>query len=222
MLVEKQVFLDVKSVGSDRTFEDLELVRCEFTGSNLSQFDDLDLDLVVRNVTATRCTVERSSMSGVRFEDVLIDGMTASSAPWLHGCVFRHVTLRGRVGGLILRGPDFSLTAETREAFTDRIVRHYQDVDWALDISQAEFGSAEFLFVPGDMIRRDAETQYLLRRESFAGVDLGQFPVWAQVPVERFESTPFDSMVAVAPKRSKNFAEIKAALDQLRAAGLAE
>ena len=64
MRIEKQEFLHVKSVDSHRTFEDLELVRCEFTGSGLAQFDDPELNLVVRNVTATRCVAKGCSMQG--------------------------------------------------------------------------------------------------------------------------------------------------------------
>jgi hypothetical protein len=222
--IEKQAFLNVKSVGSHRTFEDLELVRCEFTGANLAQFDDPEFNLVVRNVTATRCTVKRSGVQGVRFEEVLIDGLTTGSAPALHGCVFRHVTLRGRIGGLLFQPPNPTLPADVREAFTAGALRYYQDVDWAIDITEAEFaGDVNFFFVPGHLVRRDVETQYLLRRETFAGMDLGGFPLLARVAVERFEATPFDSIVAIAPKRDKTFfPKMKAAMDELRNAGLAE
>src|SRR5438874_2574604 len=137
MLVSKRTFLNAKSVGGHRTFADLELVRCEFTGSNLSQFDDPDLNLILRDVTATRCVVKRSGMDGVRFDNVLIDGLTTSSAVRLHGCAFRHVTLRGRVGSLMIISPNTSIPEEMQQAFTAGIVRFYQDVDWALDIAEA-------------------------------------------------------------------------------------
>ena len=221
VLIEKQVFLNAKSVGSHRTFADVQLVRCEFTGSNLSQFDDPAMNLIVRDVTMTRCVAKRSSMAGVRFDNVLVDGLSASDGVMLDGCTFRHVTVRGRIGPVMVIPPPFSISQELQDAFTASIVRYYQDVDWALDISEAEFESVDLYFVPGDLIKRDPETQYLLRRDSFAGVDLSELPLRARIAVGRFESTRFDS-IAVAPKRSKTFQETKMALDQLRMHRLAE
>jgi hypothetical protein len=223
MLIEKQTYTNVKSVAGNRTIRDLQLVRCEFIGSNLSQFDDPELSLVVRDVTATRCVAKRSSIDGVRFEDVLVDGLTTSNGPTLYGCTFRHVTLKGRIGLIKIIGPNFSLPQDVQDAFAASIARYYQEVDWALDISQAEFDSTpDLFFVPGDLVRRDPETQYLLRRDAFDGLDLSTLPIPARVAAGRFESTPFDAIVAVAAKRSKTFAEDKAALDELRTMGLAE
>jgi uncharacterized protein YjbI with pentapeptide repeats len=222
MQIDKKTFDNVKSIGSHRTFADLELVRCEFTGSNLSQFDDPELGLVVRDVTATRCLVRRSSMNGARLENVLVDGLTTTGTVMLQGCVFRRVTLRGRVGSLMVMPPNFGLEQAMQKALADGIVRFYQDVDWALDISEAEFTEANLYYVPGDLVKRDPETQYLLRRDSFTGIPLDGLPVRARIAVDRFESTPFDSIVAVAPTRSKDFAKVKEALDELRARGLAE
>jgi len=51
------------------------------------------------------------------------------------------------------------------------VVEKYKEVDWALDIRDAVFSSAEFFGVPGELIRRDENTQVLLRREAFSRVD---------------------------------------------------
>lgn len=222
MRIEKQVFLNVKSVGSNRTIADLELVRCEFTGSNLSQFDDPELGLVVSNVTATRCVAKRSFLNGVRFEDVLVDGLTTSGDLRMTGCALRHVTLRGRVGTWFVTTPNTALPDDVQAALAVGIARYYRDVDWALDITEAEFQSANLSYVPGELVRRDPETQFLLRRDVVADVDASSLPSFASIAISRFESTPFDSIVAVAPKRSKNFAEIKAHYQELRDRKLAE
>src|SRR5215469_708626 len=106
MQIEKQSFANVKSVGSGRTIADVDLVRCEFNGSNLSQFDDPGLGLLVRDVTATRCVSMRSFLNGVRLEEVLIDGLTTRPSIDLAGCGLRHVTLRGRVGNWFVIKPN--------------------------------------------------------------------------------------------------------------------
>jgi hypothetical protein len=215
MLIEKQSFLNVKSVGSHRTVADLELVRCEFTGSTLSQFDDPGFSLVVRDVTARRCVVKRSVASGARFEDVVVEGLTTASLQ-LEGCAFRHVTLRGRIGLLMLVPPNPSVPAD----FVAGLREFYAGVDWALDITEAEFDGADLYYVPGDLVRRDPETQFLLRRPA-PDADVSGLPVYAEIAVRRFESTPFDTLVAVAPKKSKKFPEILAHYQELRDRGLA-
>jgi hypothetical protein len=57
--------------------------------------------------------------------------------------------------------------------------------------------------VPGELIRRDENTQVLLRREAFSGIDWRDLPPSVGTWARRFESTPFDSIVALAPKGSK-------------------
>jgi hypothetical protein len=219
MLIEKQSFLNVKSVGSHRTVADLEVVRCEFTGSTLSQFDDPAFSLVVRDVTARRCVVKRSVSSGARFSDVLVDGLVTPSLQ-LEGCAFRHVTLRGRIGPLMLVPPNASMPSELQAAFAAGLRDFYAGVDWALDITEAEFEGADLYYLPGDLVRRDPETQFLLRRPA-PGADLSGLPVYAEIAIRRFESTPFDTLVAVAPKKSKKFPEILAHYQELRARKLA-
>ncbi|AEV81795.1 hypothetical protein ACWT_0781 [Actinoplanes sp. SE50] len=221
-LIEKRDFSRVKSIGSHRTLAGFHLVRCEFDGSSLAQFDDPGLNLVVRDARLTRCVCRQSSIQGVRLEDVLVDGVTMSGSLNLHGCALRHVTLRGRVGRWFIMPPNPSLPAEVREAFMIAIQRFYRDVDWALDISAAEFTSAQLHYVPGELVRRDPETQFLLRRHVVEAVDPAELPSFGSIAVSRFETTPLDCIVAAAPKRSSNFAEILDHLQQMRNRGLAE
>ncbi|MFE3328246.1 hypothetical protein [Streptomyces sp. NPDC059176] len=220
--LEKKKFQNIKSVGSRRVLEDFQLARCEFNGCVLGQFDDPAFGLVVRNVAAERVTVKRSVVQGVRFEDVLVDGLATTSVMHLTGCVFRRVTLRGRIGAVMATPPSFSLSDENQAAFADGIRQFYADVDWALDISEAEFDEADFYYVPGHLVRRDPETQFLIHRDRVAQVDTGKLSVFARIAIERFEVTPFDSIVAVAPRRADYFAEALAGFQELKVMGVAE
>ncbi|MEU4154461.1 hypothetical protein [Streptomyces sp. NPDC026659] len=223
MLWEKQEIVGVKSLGSNRVLGPAELDRCVFNGSALAQFDDPHLGLVVRDVTARRCRVIRSLAQGVRFEDVRIDGLAVASQLNLNGCVFKHVTLAGNIGPLMATPPNPSLPQDVRERFTAGIVAYYADVDWALDISAAAFSAASFYYVPGHLVRRDEETQFLLYRDRLERFgDLARLPLFAQIAARRFEATPFDTVVAIAPRRSKHFATYLAELEVLRAEGLAD
>src|SRR5882724_9474091 len=136
MLIEKRVFEAVKSIGSHRTIEGLELVRCEFHAAHLMQYDDPGMNLAVRDVTLTRCVAKgRSSLHGVRLEDVVVDGLTTGPEAFLDSCTFRHVTVRGRIGSLMILPPPFTMDEKLRAAYIDTIVGYYADVDWAVDIT---------------------------------------------------------------------------------------
>ncbi|MET9801464.1 hypothetical protein [Streptomyces sp. NPDC006368] len=226
MKIEKRKFQNVKLIGSGRELSDHELVRCEFNGCDLAQFDDPSFGLVVRGVKAERISLKRSFVDGVRFEDVVVEGLATSSLMHLNGCVFRRVVLRGRIGDIMTTPPNFSLPEEMQAALVAGIEAFYADVDaetdWALDISEAEFEDASLYYVPGHLVRRDPETQFLLHRERLAGVDVRALPDFAKIAVRRFESTPFDSIVAVAPRRADFFAEALADFELLRELGVAD
>jgi hypothetical protein len=74
--------------------------------------------------------------------------------------------------------------------------------------------------VPGELIRRDENIQVLLRREAFGDIDWRGLPGFAGIWA-RFESTPFDSIVGIAPKGSKNFGKAMADIEWLYRRGFA-
>lgn len=176
----------------------------------------------MRDVTISRSSAANCSVHAVRFEDVTVDGLSLARLHWFSGCVFKHVTLKGRIGPLMTIPVNEGIEAGVRTAFNAAIEEYYRDVDWALDISEAEFSDADFYMVPGHLVRRDPETQFLLRRDVVEKTQGAELPAYAGIAVSRFEATPFDSLVTVAPRRSKHFARYLEELEYLRRAGLAE
>ena len=217
-----QTFTRLRQVGSGRAFEGLDLDRVKFDSCILAQHDDPGFGLAVRDVTINRSSAANCSVHGVRFEDVTVDGLSLAKLHQLAGCVFKHVTLKGRIGPLMTVPVNYGLEEHVQAAFNAAIEAYYRDVDWALDISAAEFSDADFYMVPGHLVRRDPETQFLLHRDVVHKTQGVELPVYAGIAVSRFELTPFDSLVAIAPRRSKNFAQYLADLEHLRRAGLAE
>lgn len=215
-----QTFTDSRSFGTDRTYSEIDLERVKFNGCVLAQHDDPGLGLVVRDVTVTRSSATNCTVHGVRFEDVTVDGLSLTKLHHLAACVFRHVTLKGRIGPIMTTPVHYAVPEETKAALDSAMVAYYKDVDWALDISEAEFSDADFYMVPGDLVRRDPETQFLLRRDVVT--QAGDLPTYAGIAASRFEMTPFDSLVAIAPRRNKNFARYLEDYTFLREKGLAE
>lgn len=215
-----ETFEHLRGVDTGRTYSEIDLVRVKFVGCVFGQQDDPEFGFVVRDVTATKCRADNCSVEGVRFEDVTVDGL-ATKHQGLGGCLFKHVTLKGKIGPILTTPVNRGVPEETRSAMNAAMVAYYKDVDWALDISAAELGDADFYMVPGDLVRRDPETQFLLRRDVITPAK-DRLPLGPSIAASRFESTPFDSIVAAVGRRSKNFARDLEEFEQVRKAGLAE
>ncbi|MEW1860704.1 hypothetical protein AB0399_10055 [Streptomyces sp. NPDC088194] len=217
--IEGQSIQGTRLIGSRRTYAGVELVGSTLTSCVLAQFDDPDFGLVVRDALIQGCTVDRCQVQGVYFEDLTVDGLNAKQIHRMYGCVFNRVVLKGKVGPVMVMPPHGGLA--DRERHMAGLVERYRGVEWALDISEASFVDADFYCVPGDLVKYDPETQILLRREKFKGVEIESLPTYAGIWVSRFSETPFDSLVAVAPKRSKSFSKYMHDIEWLHAQGYA-
>ena len=212
----------LRHYGSGRVFRDLDLKGLKFTSCILAQHDDPSFGLVVRDSTLRDCSFNACTMAGVKVENVTVEGAKLSKSS-ISGCVFRNVSLRGRIGQFILGGPVRSLPAEMFVAFSSAMVSFYSEVDWALDIRDAVFADAAIRAVPGQLVRRDGSRHFLLHRANRDAVLLRlDAPALARAYFRDFDLTPFDSMVAIAAQGSKNFKAQLAGLQWLREQGLAE
>jgi hypothetical protein len=217
-----QDIVDVRLVGAPREYDGVRLLRSTLSNCYIVQEDGHGpgLDVKVRNVLVERCRLDRCIAQGVLFEDVTVDTLRTAQVHRLYGCVFKHVTLRGNIGPIMAMGPQGRPPG--RDDRIAGIVAKYKEVDWALDIRDAVFSDADFYYVPGELIRRDENTQVLLRRERFVDIDWRGLPGGIGFWVRRFESTPFDSIVGIAPKRARKFRDYMADIEWLHKEGLAE
>lgn len=158
------------------------------------------------------------SGSGVYFDGMTVDGLNTKQIHRVYGCVLNRVVLRGKIGQVMVMPPHAGLA--DRDRHVAGMVEKYRGVEWALDISEASFVDADFYGVPGDLVKYDSETQVLLRREKFRGVAIEELPTYAGIWVSRFSESPFDSLVAVAPKRSKSFSKYMHDIEWLHTQGL--
>jgi hypothetical protein len=159
-----------------------------------------------------------------------VDGFTRSGRlPLvLWGSVFKHVTLRGKIGffKLALTPDALNMTPAYVAAWRRANVEFYERLDWALDIVDAQFSFAPDLhFVPGHLVRRDPRTQLLVTREQAREALQSSLP-WGnsslRVALSWFlHDGPYESTVVVAAKATATFADELAAMELLRGRGLA-
>lgn len=215
--------------------EDLVVRRCRFAMFQHPYQRSLNERPTLRRITIERCHFTASDLGPVIVEDAVLDTIWFHRGMWgpqkIVGSAFKRVALRGRIHGSVRFVPslDWSLNRALEPAVDDPFVRanqrYYDDVDWALDISAAEFTGIEMsrCDIPARLIRRDPETQVVVTRESAARGDWRaaseRSSQW--VAIERFLQTGFDDTVLVAPTRSKYVEADVSAFRRLRDIGVA-
>ena len=229
---ENQEFHRLHDRDSGRLFVDMEFINCQFRSCFISRGDNPTLRSTARNMRFLRCEEKACTIGRAILEDILVDGLKTHGRFDTWGAVFKHVTLKGRIGNL--KVSDFIVAADASPALRHKInlrfqaanAEYYRNVDWALDISQAEFEQADIRGVPGRLVRRDPETQVLVTRQKaeageWKNLDLSR-TYWATAIDVALREPHYTDMVLVAPKRDPRFKELLNGLNLLRRAGVAE
>src|SRR5229473_493432 len=165
---EKQKFECFYDRNSSAFFEDIEFRRCRFESCAISMTRDPALRSTVRNMKIIDCEEAGCFVHTAIVEDVLIDGFKTRGLFQAFGAVYKHVTLRGKLGEIMLSPAVIpgSTTKDQQRAFDEANASYYEGVDWALDISEAECEGLDIRGgVPVHLIRRDPETQMVFKRE---------------------------------------------------------
>lgn len=227
LILEKEELVDFQDRDSARTFEDLEFRSCYFESCLISLTRQPKLRSTVRRVTIRGCEARGCLIDGAVIEDVLVDGLKTNGLLQTWGAVFKHMTLRGKIGRVML-SPAVATgraTPTEQRAFDDANREYYSRVDWALDISEGEFEELDIRGIPARLIRRDANTQAVVTREkamsgAWRRLDLGK--TYWPTSLQFLLDFGFQDIVLVAPKRNRKFRQLLDGLKVLREAGVAE
>lgn len=222
----KKRFEGVRDRDSGTLFESHLFSRCEFDQCAISIATLPELRTTIRNCVIERCVVRQScTVWSPIIEDSVIDGLRTPGTLFLRGAVFKHVVIKGKIGGMVFAGP-YPRDGRPDEAFLKANREYYASVDWALDLTHCESQlTLELSSVPGHLIRRDPTTQVLVTREraqacDWRRVDLDGTPY--DIAIEQLVSEGRDSEVLVAPSGHRSFSMHLKAQQRLRDAGVAE
>jgi hypothetical protein len=141
---ENEVFENYYDSNSGREFCDLEFRSCSFRGCDLSITSDPQLRSTVRRVKLYDCTYLRNpaGLASPVVEDCLVENLRIEGLLQTWGAVFKRVVLRGKIDRLMISTDvpvGMSRTESQVAALSEANTAYYATVDWALDISQAEF-----------------------------------------------------------------------------------
>jgi hypothetical protein len=227
-----QVFDHIIDRDSHCVFSDMRFERCTFESCAVSVTRDVALRSTIRNVEVIDCKESATNVRCAIIEDCLVDRFqTEGGFFYFQAAVFKHVTFRGNLGKLFFSDvPTFAGYEgmyRDRELFAAANAEYYRKVDWAIDISQAEFLDVDLRSVPPRLIRRDPETQILLTRKRLTESDWQNLPyVWGMVPYMLndflINQPGMDEMVFAVPKRSRNAKKLIHDVALLRKAGVPE
>lgn len=227
---EDETFVEFRDRDSGAVYSDIAFRRCTFVNCHVSITDDPHLRTTVRRIQFVDCLRKRdpAGLFCPILEDCLIENLKIEELLQAWGAVFKHVTFKGRIGCIMLSTclcPTSVTTEAMQRAFEQANAAYYATVDWALDISQAEFEDCEIRGIPARLIRRDPETQVVVTREKamrgeWRKLDLEK--TYWQVAIELMLKRGDEDVVLVAPKRAKDFKQLLRGLQLLREAGVAE
>jgi hypothetical protein len=206
-------------------FEDIEFRRCSFISSAISITRKPSQRSTVRRCRVISCEQRGCAIDTAVLEDVLMEGLLTHGLLQTWGAVFKHVTLRGRLGRIMTSDRIATGTATPAEqrAFDEANAAYYAAVDWALDLREAEFtDEPDFRGVPARLVIRDPDSQVVVTREramqgTWRQVDLSK--TYWEAYIQGMLKDGYPDVLLVAPKRSRRFRNLRDGLEKLRDAG---
>lgn len=160
-----------------KVFEALRVTNSSFDNCGMSLSKRPSMMSLVRNVHVSNCKVINSEIGPTVIEDVEIDGLEVNPILLLWSCFFRRVSFSGKIGKIKINLEPFAFCTDAGvlAAFAELRAAFYEATDWALDISRAKFVDFACKGVPLALTKRDPETQVIIRKRDFHGLDmLGQ------------------------------------------------
>jgi hypothetical protein len=226
-----QTFGRIRDRDSATVFSDLDFHKCRFDDARVSMTSSPATRSTFRRIRFYDCSQTNCAIGPAIIDDVLIEGIDGRGLLIANACAYRHVILRGRVGDIKIcrRIPSVSgpagMLLHRQQKFDKANDEFYLDVDWALDISRAEFTSGEVEGIPVHLVRRDRSTQIVVR---FSAIRTGR---WRQVDLSgtywaallsAYEKKETGDVILAAPKAAPDFEALLTGLVRLRDAGIAE
>ena len=154
-------------------FEALRVANSSFDNCGMSLSKRPSRMSAVRDVHVSNCKVINCEIGPTVLEDVQIDGLDVNPILLLWSCFFRRVSLAGKIGKIKINLEPFAFCADAGvlAAFAEQRAAFYEATNWALDISRARLVDFAFKGIPLDLIRRDPQTQVIIRKRDFGRLD---------------------------------------------------
>jgi hypothetical protein len=215
------------------TFAKVEFRRCGFVYCKIGYTESSARRVRIQNTLLKDCAADHSGLGPLILDEVTIDGFDgggfdAGGLQIVNACAFRHVVLKGAIRRVNISAKPHSMAKEFNANIARLNREFHASVDWAIDISKAEFFDSRVqLDLPAELIRLDPATQAIVRRENL----LGERWKTLAPEVHPIIAAPLHSMVkcqepeyevVIAGKAEKDFPEQLKSLTLLRESRVAQ
>jgi len=228
-IFERQQFVSHYDPDEIRSYENIEFVKCKFYGGGFGyrHTPDYSRRTTAQNITIRNCEAKKFSIGPALLRDIWIENLK-SDMILAYGPLLEHVKFRGRCGKWLIHGTFQGINQSEleRAQYQPLCTRFYKTVDWAIDISEAEFEDFDLRTggIPAKLVKRDPETQVIIRREramqgSWRELGLDRM---TEIGLTLFLKEGAADTVLVVPKRMKGAKRLVEDLRKLQAAGIAE
>ena len=226
MNVFKKVFFDdLRDIDSGEVFQDMIFEKCSFMSCSFSYTSDVHKRSKARKITFKNCEQKNCQLFGGILEDIEIENLATHNILWSKGTFFKHVTLKGKMGRMVLSNETaLCFGEEVRSNFILANENLYKEVDWCLDISGAVFKELDIRGVPAKYIIRNPDNQVVITKESLKNADLSRVDfkgTYFKTAIGLFRDSYFEDTILTAPMMRKDSGKYLEVLDQLVKEGIA-
>jgi hypothetical protein len=141
--------------------------ECDFESCAFSLTQDVSTMSEVRRVELDNCSMNGCGTGPLIASEVRVSNLKTNDLLILWCPYLDRVTFSGVIGKLKINATARPSTYnnERQKPFEDYRRQFYANVEWALDIRDARFKGFDFRGIPGHLVRRDPESQLLIKRE---------------------------------------------------------
>jgi hypothetical protein len=224
---KNHLFSDIIDRDSFELFQNILFEKCKFKNCQLSQTENPENRSTIRNIEMEDCSLSSNCSPGCAiFENIEVDNLEIDSQLKFFGAVFKHVYIRGNVGSIYISNEvDPSKPTAVKKNFSIINTRYYETVDWALDISRANFTGIEIWGVPSRLIVYDYKSQRVITAENAKKIDWGALALKSgkfKLILDKMIEAGYEDVVLVAPRAADDFEDLLHDLDLLTDAGYTE
>ena len=134
-----------------RVLEHMTFKRCYFKGQGLSMVQRPEKRTIVRHMVLEDCETTGCTIGPAILDTVRVRNLKTSRLLQVWAAAFRRVKLEGRMPSLMVSPYFDAMLSQTpmQRRFEEANHEFYTTVDWAVDITEAEFPAIELLARPG-------------------------------------------------------------------------
>ncbi len=210
-------------------FRDFEFSCCTFHGAGIVVRGESEKEpsrrATISNIRLNDCMAGDTYLNGAIIEDTTVHNLKRGRTPiFLRANAYKHVKLSGKIAAVEIRGKLGVMDDSFDEIWDEANTRFYESVDWALDISEAEYASLSISGVPSQLVRRDHDTTAVVTKEKAIEGDWRKLAYNSglfSIVMSSLVREGYDDTLLIACPGSSRFKDQMEDLDMLREAGIA-